>query len=110
MEPRTENRTEKRILRTMNVVLHQGGNELLGGRVRNISGNGIYIELTPAQPMNPGDTVRLAFKTPLGLHIVPSRVVRVDDGGSAMTFTRTDERLTAALERLSREESDRSLM
>lgn len=105
MEQQTENRTEKRIPRTMNVVLHKGGNELLGGRIRNISGRGTYIELTPEQRMNPGDTVRLAFKTHLGLHIVPSRVVRVDDSGSAMTFTRRDDRLTAALARLAGEES-----
>ncbi|BAZ95224.1 DNA polymerase III, alpha subunit [Thiohalobacter thiocyanaticus] len=109
MEQRPENRTEKRILRTMNVVLHKGGNGLLGGRIRNISGNGIYIELTPEQRMKPGDTVRLAFKTHFGLHIVPSRVVRVDDSGSAMAFTRRDERLTAALARMSREEPGSTL-
>ncbi|MAT65476.1 MAG: hypothetical protein CMN57_07500 [Gammaproteobacteria bacterium] len=105
MKQQTENRAEKRIPRSMNVVLHKGGNGLLGGRIRNISGNGIYIELTPEQRMSPGDTVRLAFKTHFGLHIVPSRVVRVDDSGSAMAFTRRDDRLTAALARLSREES-----
>lgn len=105
MKHRTENRTEKRILRTMNVVLHNGGNGLLGGRIRNISGNGIYIELAPEQRMAPDDTVRLAFKTHLGLHIVPSRVVRVEDSGSAMRFTRRDDRLAAALARLGGEES-----
>lgn len=105
MEHRTENRTEKRIPRTMNVVLHNGGNGLLNGRTRNISGNGIYIELTPEQRMAPGDIVRLAFKTHLGLHIVPSRVVRVEDSGSAMRFIRTDDRLAAALARLGGEQS-----
>lgn len=105
MEQSTDNRAEKRILRTMNVVLHNGGNSLIGGRIRDISGNGIYIELTPERQMPPGDSVRLAFKTYLGLHIVPSRVVRVDDGGNAMAFTRSDDRLTAALARLTGEEA-----
>lgn len=109
MTHRTENRAEQRILRTMNVVMHKGGNGLLGGRIRDISGNGIYIELIPERRMAPEDTVRLAFKSHLGLHIVPSRVVRVDAGGNAMTFTRRDDRLKAALARLVGEELSRSM-
>lgn len=100
-----DNRTEKRIPKAMNAILHEKGNSLIDGRVRDISSNGIYIELGMEQRMKQGSSVRVAFKTPLGLHIVPSLVVRADSDGSAMVFTRKDDRLDAALARMAGDET-----
>lgn len=99
-----EHRANKRIARSFNVILHEKGNSLIDGRLRDISSNGMYIELDSEQKINEGCEVRVAFKTGFGLHIVHSEVIRAEPSGSAMVFTRKDDRLDAALARMTGEE------
>lgn len=100
-----EHRADKRITRSFNVILHEKGNSLIDGRMRDISPRGMYIELDAEQKIREGCEVRVAFKTGLGLHIVHSEVIRADSAGSAMVFTRKDDRLDAALARMTGEEA-----
>ena len=90
-----EHRFAPRVAMQVNVVIHLTGTTLVTGITRNISSEGIYLQLNKARDLRKdvpnrikkNQLVRVALNAGERLVIMPSMVVRSQDNAVALVFS-----------------------
>lgn len=96
MEARTSNRAVIR----RNVVLHASGNNLVRGKLRDLSTGGMYIETDAEAKIRRNAMVRIGFMVENSLTIAKGRVVRSAHDGIGVVLVDDQPEVVHALESL----------
>lgn len=84
------------------VVLHAIGNNLLSGKLLDVSAQGMYIEAELDARVRRNALVRVGFMVDRRLTIARARIVRRDTDGIAVTLLEEQPDVTQALQKLIR--------
>ena len=96
MDKRNHERTAKRI----KVVCHSKGAGILCGKTRDVSVDGMFVEVPMVRKLDKKNSIRVAFKNGDDLQIVSSRLIQKGNEGFAIQFTKLDTQARSALRSL----------
>lgn len=83
-----------------NVVLHASGNNLVSGKLRDLSTGGMYIETDAEAKIRRNSMVRVGFMVENSLKIARARVVRSGQDGIGVMLMDDQPEVVNALESL----------
>lgn len=94
-----ESRVEARESVHLKVVLHAKGNNLLSGRVRNLSPRGLYVQIDP-EGIGRDSMLRVGLMVENQLQVLRARVARKTEDGLGLEIVSNDTAVRRALKSL----------
>lgn len=95
-----ESRTSQRESIRRNVVLHASGNNLVSGKLRDLSTAGMYIETNSEAKIRADSMIRVGFMVENSLTIAKGRVVRTGGDGIGVCIVDGQPEVVRALANL----------
>jgi hypothetical protein len=83
-----------------NVILRCNGAGVINGTCRDLSFGGAYVTMAPGINLSGDHPVEVMLPGLDRQHQIPARVVRLDNGGTALVFTEYSQRTRELLRQL----------